>query len=172
MSTPEETGGQAPFDLDRLRELIEMMEQHGLTEVNLKRGDERWQLRRGGSEVIHTGPMPGASPGHSVPPPLPSSGPGPQEPTKKPTEDSDESDNQLEIKSPTVGTFYSAPSPDDPPFVTVGSTVEPDTVVCLVEAMKVFNQIPAEVSGTIVKVLANNGDPVEFGQPLFKVRPG
>jgi acetyl-CoA carboxylase biotin carboxyl carrier protein len=76
------------------------------------------------------------------------------------------------IKSPTVGTFYTASSPDDPPFVSVGTRVQPDTVVCLIEAMKVFNQIPAEVSGVIAEVLAKNGDSIEFGQPLFRVTPG
>jgi acetyl-CoA carboxylase biotin carboxyl carrier protein len=71
-----------------------------------------------------------------------------------------------------VGTYYASPTPDDPPFVNVGSPIQPETIVCIVEAMKVFNQIPAEVSGTIVEVLAANGDSVEFGQPLFRVRPG
>jgi acetyl-CoA carboxylase biotin carboxyl carrier protein len=71
-----------------------------------------------------------------------------------------------------VGTFYAAATPDDPPFVSIGTRVSPETVVCIVEAMKVFNQIPAEVSGTIVEVLVKNGDSVEFGQPLFRVRPG
>jgi acetyl-CoA carboxylase biotin carboxyl carrier protein len=77
----------------------------------------------------------------------------------------------LEIKSPTIGTFYSAPSPEEPAFVEIGSRVTPETTVCIVEAMKVFNQIPAEISGTITEVLVANGDPVEFGQPLFRVRP-
>ncbi len=81
-------------------------------------------------------------------------------------------DGTVTINSPTVGTFYSSPTPDDPPFVSVGSTVLPETVVCIVEAMKVFNQIPAEVSGTVVEILVKNGDSVEFGQPLFRVRSG
>ncbi|MGB7736438.1 MAG: acetyl-CoA carboxylase biotin carboxyl carrier protein, partial [Thermoguttaceae bacterium] len=73
------------------------------------------------------------------------------------------------IKSPMVGTFYAAPDPDSPPFVKVGDHVGPETVVCIVEAMKVFNQIPAEAAGRIIAVLVENGAPVEFGQPLFKV---
>jgi len=84
----------------------------------------------------------------------------------------EQQDGLLQIKSPTVGTFYTAPAPEDPPFVSVGSRVNADTVVCIVEAMKVFNQIAAEVSGTIVEILVSNGDSVDFGQPLFKVRPG
>ncbi len=74
------------------------------------------------------------------------------------------------IDSPMVGTFYAAPNPDSPPFVNVGSTVDAETVVCLVEAMKIFNEIKAECSGTIEKVMVSNGESVEFGQPLFKVR--
>jgi acetyl-CoA carboxylase biotin carboxyl carrier protein len=76
------------------------------------------------------------------------------------------------IKSPMVGTFYSASKPESPPFVKVGDAVGPDTTVCIIEAMKVFNEIPAECSGRIVAVLLANGDPVEFGQPLFKVDAG
>lgn len=76
------------------------------------------------------------------------------------------------IKSPTVGTYYEAPSPGDPPFVTVGSKISQDSVVCIIEAMKVFNQITADVNGTITEILVKNGDAVEFGQPLFRVRLG
>ena len=78
----------------------------------------------------------------------------------------------MKITSPTVGTFYGSPQPGDPPFVKVGDRVTPETIVCIVEAMKVFNQIPAEVSGTIHKVLVSDGDAVEFGEALFLVAPG
>ncbi|MGQ9606206.1 MAG: acetyl-CoA carboxylase biotin carboxyl carrier protein, partial [Thermogutta sp.] len=77
----------------------------------------------------------------------------------------------LLIRSPMVGTFYAAPDPDSPPYVKVGDHVGPETVVGIVEAMKVFNELPAEVSGKIVAVLVENGEPVEYGQPLFKVDP-
>ena len=77
----------------------------------------------------------------------------------------------ITIETPMVGTFYSAPNPDSPPFVTVGATVGPETVVCLVEAMKIFNEIKAGCSGTIEKVLVSNSEAVEFGQALFLVRP-
>ena len=120
------------FDLEKLRELIALMDEHGLTEISLSQGDQSWKLRRGGAEAV---PMVTA------------------------------------IDSPTVGTFYSAPSPDDPPFVKVGQAVSPDSVVCIVEAMKVFNQIQAETAGTIVEVLVEDGDAVEFGQPLFRIQP-
>jgi acetyl-CoA carboxylase biotin carboxyl carrier protein len=82
-----------------------------------------------------------------------------------------EASGLIDIKSPTVGTFYASPSPGEPAFVTVGSSVTPETIVCLLEAMKVFNQIPAEVSGTIAAILVKNGDAIEFGQALFRVKP-
>ena len=153
------------FDLDRLKSLIEMMESHGLTEISLRRGDEHWRLRRGPQEVMQMIPS-GPYSGH-LPPPTHT--PGPTPPPEP--QGGNQNDGAIPIKSPTVGTFYTAPTPEDPPFVSVGSRVQPESIVCIVEAMKVFNQIPAEISGTIVEVLVKNGDSVEFGQPLFKVRP-
>ncbi|MCH8829106.1 MAG: acetyl-CoA carboxylase biotin carboxyl carrier protein [Planctomycetes bacterium] len=152
------------FDLEKLRELVEMMEEHGLTEICLERGDEKWALRRGPVDAVQMVPAAAV-----FPPGVPVAAPAPptETPAEKPVDD-----GSVEIKSPTVGTFYSALTPDDPPFVTVGSKVQADTTVCIVEAMKVFNQIPAELSGTISEILVANGDPVEFGQPLFKVRTG
>jgi acetyl-CoA carboxylase biotin carboxyl carrier protein len=163
------SGNECPFDLERLRELVEMMEMHGLSEVSLSRGDEKWKLRRGGQqESVH---VPASVPIAPVPVP-PVSAAVVSASSSESTGPASEAGNTIPIKSPTVGTFYAAASPDDPPFVTVGTKVSPDTIVCIVEAMKVFNQIPAEVSGTIEELLVTNGDPVEFGQPLFRVRPG
>jgi acetyl-CoA carboxylase biotin carboxyl carrier protein len=161
---------EAPFDLEKLRRLVEMMEEHGLTEVSLKRAGEKWTVRRGlpaGASVagvpVTVSPAVIVNPaGTSVPPVQTSPETNPQPPVE----------GGLLIKSPTVGTFYASPTPDDPPFVGIGTRVEPESVVCIVEAMKVFNQIPAEVSGTVVEILVKNGDSVEFGQPLFRVRPG
>ncbi len=159
MSEADSTGN-TPFDLDRLQQLVEMMEKHGLSEVNLRRGDEQWRLRRGAREVVHAAPqqMQFAAPTPSAAPVAPSVAPV-------------EASGLIDIKSPTVGTFYAAPSPGEPAFVTVGSVVTPETIVCLLEAMKVFNQIPSEVSGTITAILVKSGDAIEFGQPLFRVRP-
>jgi acetyl-CoA carboxylase biotin carboxyl carrier protein len=160
----EPPAGGGSFDLDKLRQLIELMERHDLTEVSLRRGEEQWRLRRGGPQ--HAAPPPSAAaPAYA---PAHAAAPAPASPPAA----ADAGAGMLEIKSPTVGTFYASPSPDDPPFVKIGSRVQPDTVVCLVEAMKVFNQILAEVSGTIAEVLVNSGDPVDFGQVLFRVRPG
>jgi acetyl-CoA carboxylase biotin carboxyl carrier protein len=166
-STPQDNGG--PFDLVKLRERVEMMEQHGLTEVSLRRGEERWQLRRGPREVLQTVPSfsapPAAAaafaPAPSAPPAAGASAPAQAAPREE----------GLVIKSEAVGTFYTAPSPDDPPFVTVGTRVEPDTTVCIIEAMKVFNKIEAGLSGVIAEILVESGDAVEFGTPLFRVRP-
>lgn len=166
------SGGSAtgPFDLDRVREIMELMEKHGLTEVHLKHGDQQWKLRRGPEAVLQATPVAGYPPPMPFPPSAAMGGTPAADSAG--AETATAADNLPTIKSPTVGTFYSAASPDDPPFVSVGAKVQHDTIVCIVEAMKVFNQIPAEVSGTIAEVLVDNGDAVEFGQPLFKVRPG
>lgn len=150
------------FDLQRIRQLVELMKEHDLSEVDLRQARSRVRIRRGSETVVQT--FGGAAPvSMPVAPAAASSGPAAAaaEPQEK----------LLEIKSPMVGTFYSASSPDAPPFVKVGDHVAPETTVCLIEAMKVFNEIPAEVAGTIASVKVENGDPVEYGQVLFLVRP-
>jgi acetyl-CoA carboxylase biotin carboxyl carrier protein len=160
------------FDLDRLKQLIRLMEKHDLSEVRLQKGDQRWVLRRGSTAVPHAPsvgtPAPGFAPLGTAAGAVPAgAGMSGAPPTAAPPPE----ERLLEIRSPTVGTFYAAAQPGDPPFVKVGDRVRPETTVCIVEAMKVFNQIPAEVSGFITKVLASDGDVVEFGQPLFLVKP-
>ncbi len=153
------------FDVRKIRRLIELMKEHDLTEVDLQQGDVRIQLRRAGSAVPATIV---AAP--AVAQPLPVA--GPPAPESVPASASEPKGGAMAvIKSPMVGTFYAAPDPESSPFVKVGDHVGPETTVCIVEAMKVFNQIPAELSGRIVAVLVENGAPVEFGQPLFKVDP-
>lgn len=154
----------APFDLDKLQQLIELMEKHGLSEVSLCRGEEKWRLRRGA-----VAPTLVSAPTVMAPTIAPAPVAAPPAATPSPAAAVD--DGLLMIRSPTVGTFYAAQTPEDPPFVSVGSKVSAQTTVCLIEAMKVFNPITADVSGTIEAILVKNGDPVEFGQPLFKVRP-
>ncbi|MCX7395504.1 MAG: acetyl-CoA carboxylase biotin carboxyl carrier protein [Planctomycetales bacterium] len=160
----ETASGNTSFDLEKLQQLVQMMEKHGLSEVNLRRGEEQWRLRRGPVQVSHAIPqiIPAAS-NAPIAAAAPMFGPPPAV--------ASESSGLIDIKSPTVGTYYASPSPGEPPFVTVGSVVTSETIVCLLEAMKVFNQIPAEVSGTITAILVNSGDAIEFGQPLFRVRP-
>jgi acetyl-CoA carboxylase biotin carboxyl carrier protein len=156
--------GDAPFDLDKLKQLVEMMESHGLTDVHLRRGDEQWRLRRG-PEVVQVPQQYAPAPVQMAAAPAPAASSA--APAAAPAADA----GLIDIKSPTVGTFYAAPSPGEPAFVSVGSVVTPETIVCLLEAMKVFNQIPAEVSGTITAILVKSGDAIEFGQPLFRVKP-
>jgi acetyl-CoA carboxylase biotin carboxyl carrier protein len=172
MPDKEKSAGE-PFDLERLKQLIRLMEKHDLTEIKLKHRDQKWVLRRGGHGNRVSG-FPGtpAQATHAPPTSLSPGAPAPVTFLAANSETAASEAGLLEIVSPTVGTFYSAPQPGDPAFVRVGDRVSPETVVCLVEAMKVFNQIPAEVSGNITKVLVNDGDAVEFGQALFLVRPG
>jgi acetyl-CoA carboxylase biotin carboxyl carrier protein len=151
------------FDVKRIRRLVELMNEHELSEIDLRQADQRIRLRKGAEGVICGSAPPGVTvdAARSSPTPADSSSATPQ------------GDEALSlIKSPMIGTFYAAPSPDSAPFVKVGDHVGPTTTVCTIEAMKVFNEIPAEVSGKIVAVLVENGEPVEFGQPLFKVDPG
>ena len=152
-------GKEDSFDLDQLRQLIQMMDDHDLTEVKIQKGTEKWQLRRGPREVMPM--LPPAGTFLPQPAVAPSAAPAVEK----------TSTNDLTINCPVVGTFYEAPTPDDPPFVKVGAEVNAETIVCIVEAMKVFNQIPAELSGTIAEVLVKNGDAVDFGQPLYRLTP-
>ena len=173
MSDKEKSAGES-FDLDRLKQLIRLMEKHDLNEVNLESGDQKWVLRRGGPSAVGPAHLGAPFPIHTaVPQVSPTVGAAqPGNPVETAGAASTPSEGLVEITSPTVGTFYSSPQPGEPAFVKVGDRVTPETVVCIVEAMKVFNQIPAEVSGSINKVLVSDGDAVEFGQALFLVKPG
>ncbi len=156
------------FDVRKIRRLIELMNEHDLTEMNLRQGDMRIQLRRGGDAGVSAAvALP--SPVAAAPSPAPAAA---SEASAKAGGTGGDSAAIVEITSPMVGTFYSSPDPDSAPYVKVGDHVGQDTTVCIVEAMKVFNEIQAEVSGTIAAVLVESGEPVEFGQPLFKVDTG
>ncbi len=155
------------FELDKIRQLVDMMIANDLSEISLRDGDTEISLRRptiatGDSIPLAVGPAACSMP--SLPGEVASG--LPQAPAVE-----EAAAELLEIKSPMVGTFYSCPDPDSPPFVVVGTPVNQDTVVCIVEAMKVFNEIKAELGGTIEKVFVKNEQPVEYGQPLFLVRP-
>jgi acetyl-CoA carboxylase biotin carboxyl carrier protein len=145
------------FDVKKVRRLIELMKEHDLSELDLKQADHRVRIKRGG-EVIATGPIPVAAPARPA---------AADAPAREPAVDS----KLLVIKSPMVGTFYKASGPDSAPFVKVGDRIGAEQTVCIVEAMKVFNEIPAGVSGQVVAILVENGAAVEFGQPLIKVDP-
>jgi acetyl-CoA carboxylase biotin carboxyl carrier protein len=149
------------FDLKRVKQLVELMKTNDLTDVEIKQGEWQITLRRGSQPVMvsHT---PIAVPVATAPAtPLPAVTPIAEEPA-----------NTTLIKSPMGGTFYAASNPDAPPFVKVGDDVTPEKTVCLIEAMKVYNEIQAECAGKIVAVLVKNGETVEYGRPLFRVAVG
>ena len=151
------------LDIRKLKELVRLMVNNDLTELDLRDAEEQVTLRRhgpGGAPQIVT--LPGALTSSAPVDPAVS---GATAVAVAPDQD------LATIDSPMVGTFYAAPNPDSPPFVNVGDPIGPETVVCLVEAMKIFNEIKAECSGTIEKVMVSSGESVEFGQPMFKVRP-
>jgi acetyl-CoA carboxylase biotin carboxyl carrier protein len=156
-----------PFDVRTVENLLRLMSEHDLSEVDLKEGDQRIRLRKGAAIPAAFFPPPPHYPA-AAQHPAPSSNPASVPPNVVETS---RAQKLVEIKSPMVGTFYARPKPDKPDFVSVGSPVKPDTVVCLIEAMKLYNDIKAEVSGQVAEVCVNNGDFVEFNQVLFRVEP-
>ena len=154
----------SPMDVTLLERLVKLMAANDLNTVDVRDGDKRVILKRG-QAFVSTGAMPMPVP-HAAATTQSSANSAP--PASATT---DEDAGLVPIKSPMVGTFYSAPSPDAKPFVSVGSRVDEETDVCVIEAMKVFNNIKAETSGTIAKILISNGQTVEFGQILFLVKP-
>ena len=154
------------MDIRKLKELIRLMVDNDLTELDLKDKEEQVLLKRGhGGTVTQIAPAP-----LSAPAPAPAAAAAaPKAAAPAPAADDDA--GLVAIESPMVGTFYASPGPDKPPFMSVGGTVGPDTTVCLVEAMKIFNEIKAERSGTVAKILVKSGQPVEFGQKLFLIKP-
>lgn len=146
---------EKPMDIKHLKNLVSLMVENDLSRIEIEEGETRILLKRGQSPVFTSvtpaaAPAPAAASAAALPPAAPA---------------------EPQILSPMVGTFYAAPDPETPPFVKVGDIVQPDTVVCLVEAMKVFNEIKAEMSGRISKILVSNAEAVEYDQPLFAVAP-
>ncbi len=149
------------FDLKGIRLLVELMKENNVSELDLEQGGSRLSLRRalpGAAPVVVTQPV-AAQPVPTAPVAAPAV---PAAPAKEP-------DYIKTITSPIVGVFYASPNPESDPFVKVGDSIAPGKVICLIEAMKVFNDIRAEFSGKITEVLVKNGDPLEYGTPLFKV---
>jgi len=155
---------QKDSDLQKIEELIEIMKANDLVEVEIKHGDDRIFVKRSGPQsagrAITVVPMVEGRSNemHTLASEVGPSGSKSQE-------------GLVEIKSPLIGTFYATPSPDSDPYVEVGSKVDEQTVVCIVEAMKVMNEIKAEISGTIAEILVTSGQAVEYGQVLFRVKP-
>ena len=148
-----------PFDVRTVEKLVQLMAEHQISEIDLRDGVQRVRLRRGARQItVAGGPLPAITP-------TPTSTPGPTAAPAGPTK------KLLEIKSETVGTFYAAPNPDSPPFVRLGSRVEANTVVGIIDVMKTMNEIQAGCAGVIAEVLVENQTAVEFGQVLFRVDP-
>ena len=163
------------MNLKEIKELIQLIKEEEITEFELERGDVKLRIRRGAAEVsqgadriiaLHSATVPVAQPplaapaGHgagTAPPPAAQAVPAPE-------------DLHI-VRSPIVGTYYESPSPGSPPFVKPGDSVEAGQVLCIVEAMKLMNEIEADVAGEIVKSLVKNGQPIEYGQELFTIRP-
>ena len=154
------------FEVKTIHQLVRLMKKYDLTAIDLIDSETKIRLSRRGPEtgaVVYQAAAPVASQA-----PFPSA-PTAAAPTPPPSAPAAPSNEKI-IESPMVGTFYSSPSPDAPPFVSAGGTIRADTTVCVIEAMKVFTDIPAGIAGTLVETLVKNGQSVEFGQPLFRVR--
>lgn len=154
------------LNMEELRELAKLVDEHGFTDFEFE--NKKIRVRLGKSTIVH----------HAAPPaamqPAPFEAPAPQlapqAASPAPAEEADEDEGLHQITSPIVGTFYRSPSPEKPPYVKEGDSVSPDSVVCIVEAMKLMNEIQAEISGEVVKIYVENAEPVEFGQPLFGIK--
>lgn len=168
--------GESALNMDELRELTELFSEHGLTDFEFENADIRIRLSRNPAPVAAPAIAPTVAPAPTVTVPQPTTAAGAQpsassaQPEAAQTSDTSAAEDLHVITSPIVGTFYRSPSPNAESFVKVGSTVEPATVVCIIEAMKLMNEIQAETSGTIEKIFVENGQPVEYGQPLFGVK--
>ena len=153
-----------PFDVKTVEHLINLMAEHELAEISLQEGDQRIRLRKGGLVTTTVVAAPQPAPVAVAPVAQPSAATAvaaPVGPSKK----------LIDIKSEMVGTFYAKPKPDKPDYVSVGTKVKPETIVCQIEAMKIFNEVPSGVSGTIAEVCVKNAEPVEFGTVMFRVDP-
>ena len=159
------------MEFKQIKQIVDLIKRSGLTEFQLEEKDFKLRICRQGEEirtVVHGStppPFPFGTPASATPPQVgtPSHSPVTPPPVEKPVDES-----KL-IKSPMVGTFYSAPSPESPPFVRESDPVNEETVVCIVEAMKVMNEIKAENKGVVAEILVENGESVEYGQPLFRL---
>jgi acetyl-CoA carboxylase biotin carboxyl carrier protein len=153
-------------DIKDIKAIIDLMKKNSITEFELERQDSKIRLKRasnGGAPVIQYDELATAGAVPVLPPVALAPAPVGTPPVP--------ATNEIEVKSPMIGTFYRAPSPEAASYVEIGAEINPDSVVCIIEAMKVMNEIKAEVKGVITQVLVENAKPVEFGQPLFKVRP-
>jgi len=161
------TESNSPFDIQSIHQLVRLMKKYDLMSMDLVKGPTKIRLRRRlESEGVAASPAVPVVVSHSPVPAAPVAQARPETPAPTPA-----ASNDLVIESPMVGTFYSSSAPDAPPYVSVGTAIRPDSTVCVIEAMKVFTDIPAGVSGKVTEILVKNGQSVEYGQPLFRVQP-
>lgn len=162
------------MNLKEIKELVQFLKEEDITEFELERGDVKVRIKRGAVDTaqspadriitVHPAPLQAVhTPGAPVPPP--------SAPPAVPVEPPKPEEGLHMVRSPIVGTYYESPSPGSPPFVKPGDSVEAGQVLCIVEAMKLMNEIEADVGGEIVKCLVKNGQPIEYGQELFAIRP-
>ena len=150
------------MNIKKIEEIVRLMEKHNLTEISIEEEGVKFHLKKGQSGVIDK--IVDAVP-QGVKEPLAASSQAGSAPTKKETQ------NLVEVKAPMVGTFYRSASPDSKPFVDIGNSVKEGEVLCIIEAMKLMNEIKSEIKGKIADILVENAEPVEFGQVLFLVEP-
>ena len=160
--------------MERVKSLIELMRENELSEIDLKHGERRIRLRRGdlkSPQYVLGAPANFGAPAGFAPPAAPAAASAPVAAPAAAAPAASEDAGTETIKSPMVGTFYSKPNPDAKPYVQVGDSVSADTIVCQIEAMKMFSEIPAGISGTITAVLVKNEEAVDVNKPLFKIKP-
>ncbi|HWR73558.1 MAG TPA: acetyl-CoA carboxylase biotin carboxyl carrier protein [Nitrospirota bacterium] len=155
------------MNLKELKELIEMLKNTDISELEIERSGVKVRLRKGGDVTFHPAmPRMEYPPAAIIAPAIPERE---QQPAAQEKAAAEAAANQVKVASPIVGTFYRATSPDKPPYVEVGDIVKKGQVLCIIEAMKLMNEIESEASGKVVKVFVENGQPVEYGQPLFLI---
>ena len=174
---PLQVGGTTSLDVEALRQIVEILEASEISRLDWTNGDEKLTIRRGppATQVVQHMSAPMSGPAVTVmPPQTPNVShaaelkPRPSAPTRGPVESAGEKKGHV-ITSPFVGTFYRSPGPDQPVYAEVGTAVKKGQVLCIIEAMKLMNEIESEVSGRVAEVLVQNGQPVEFGQPLYRI---
>ena len=159
------------MNIKEIQDLIKFVSKSGVSEVEIEQKDFKITIKTpvGGSPIAAMAPM--APVAMQMPVAAPVAAPAPVAAAPAPAAAPANDSKLIEIKSPMIGTFYRSAGPDKPPFVEVGQSIKPGDKVCIIEAMKLFNEIESEISGTIVKVLVNDSSPIEYDQPLFLVEP-
>jgi acetyl-CoA carboxylase biotin carboxyl carrier protein len=171
LKQPSKSSGNSGVDLQEVERLLDFMEKHGLEEFEYERAGVRIRLRKPSAAVQRrASSVASEETSHSAPEPQRASGQS-TSPVRETAAEKTAAENLHIVKSPIVGTFYASASPESDPFVTVGSRVESGQALCIIEAMKLMNEIEADIAGEITKIFVENGQPVEYGEPLFGITP-